>query len=626
MKKRLLLSHFLLLFIVSSSQNIDSLKTISLKLHDNEKGYILMQIGKIYQQKNELDSAILYLNNSIKILKSPENLSEAIHTLGMAYFFKNDFTNTLENFKLSLKYAKQTKNDSVIARRYSDLGVAYDYLGAFDKSVEYYYKALGVFEKKNDKQAMSKAYNNLGIITQNRGNAKQSLKLYEKSLKLKKETNTNKIEIASSYLNLGSAYEQLKEYDKSLKFYNKSLEVFENSNRLNYYSLALSNIAGVYFFKENMDSANFFNEKSFRINDSLKNNFGLVKYYRLKGNILIKQNKVENGILYLNKALILADTLNVISNKKDILNDLVTVLKKEQNFDKAFFFQEKLMAIKDTLSNEKSNNKIETLKIVYETDKKEKEILLLQTKAKRKAQRNRIVTSILAFILLLIGIITLLIFRQKLTKSKHEAEIFNQKLLRLQMNPHFIFNTLASIQSYMLEKNTKQAAMYLSAFSKLTRSILNNSREEFITLQEDIETIDNYLKIQQMRFENSFEYDINIDDKIDSDNVQVAPMLIQPFVENAVVHGFKNVNYKGIIEVEYKKLHKNIEVIIEDNGRGFENQENKLHKSHALNITKERLRIINKFKKQKISFQIINKQDKGVKVVFLIPYIKNISK
>lgn len=603
--------------VISYAQNFDSLKVIISEKQGNEKSLELLKIGKLYKQNNEFDSAVFYLERSLNNNFSEEEKSNIYEDIGMMFFYKSNFLKTLDNFKLSLYYAKEFGSDSIIARRYSDIGVTYDYLGAYDKSVKYYYKALEIFEKENDKLGMAKIYNNIGIIMQNRGNANEALGFYKKSLKLKIEEHDSDVQIASAYINLGSAYELLKKYDKSLSFYDKSLKLYRNNSK-KYFSLTLSNIANVYFLKMDLDSAFIFNNASLKINDSINNKFGLIGNYRLWGNILRQQNQVDSAIFYLKKALIISDTLNVMEAKKKTLTSLVKTYKQKYDFDKAFFYQEKLIAINDTLNNEKTNNKIETLKIVYETEKKEKEISNLQEKIKR----TRTLQGIIAFAIILFGVIVFLIFKQKLAKSKYEARIFNQKLLRLQMNPHFIFNALASIQSFMFEEDVKKAAMYLSSFSKLTRAILNNSREEFITLQEDIETIENYLKIQQMRFENSFDYEIIIDDIIDTDNVQVPPMLIQPFVENAVVHGFKDISYKGHIEVEYLKKDDSIKVIIKDNGKGFVQEKNIKHKSHAIKITQERLKILNKNKKELIAFKIINNNDKGVKVVFQYQFRK----
>jgi len=618
MKKAFFILSFLTLISFLQGQNVDSLKDISFKSRGYEKGMSLYRIGKSYQKNNILDSAMLYFQKSLKYISSKKEQSEVYEDIGMVFFYKNDFSQTLENFNISLSFAKEINNDSIIARRYSDIGVAYDYLGAYDKATENYYKALLIFEKRNDLLAVGRIYNNLGIINQNRGETKSALEFYKKALKIKIETNSDSVLIAVSWVNIGSLYEELKEYKKALNLYYKSIDVFQKKSIKKNIALVYGNIASVKFSLGELDSTSFYLDKAIELNKEIGDDLGLSSNYLLKGKILLNKKNVNAAILLYHKALDLSNSLNVQSQKMMILGEMLQAYKDKHDYKSAFLFQEKLMRVNDTLSSEKANNKIETLKIVYQTEKKEKEILSLQ----KDVNKNRVLFIIISVIFTLLSLVVFLFLRNKLAKSKYEADLFNQRLLRLQMNPHFIFNTLASIQSYMFEKDTKQAALYLSSFSKLTRSILNNSREELITLKEDVETTENYLKIQKMRFENKFDYDVIIDDNIDAEIVQVPPMLIQPFVENAVIHGFKDITYKGEIKVIYKKEKGFLEIIIKDNGTGM-HEKNGVgkHKSHALNITKERLKIINKNKKRLVAFKLLNNTEKGVKIFFSVPYI-----
>ena len=606
---------FLLFFVAASGQNIDSLKLASSKKTGIKKGNSIYQIGKIYQKNNELDSSLTYFNKSLKYFNRAEKKSDVYQAIGMVHFYKNDFEKTLENFKTSLNYAKKTDKDSILARRYSDIGVVYDYLGAFDKSIENYYNALTVFERVSDKPAMAKIYNNLAIINQNRGQTKVAFDFYEKSLKLKKQTNSSAILIATTYLNIGSLHKDVGAYKEAMSCFYKALPVLKNNNVPQYQSMLLYNISDVKLNINELDSATFYNEKAFEINTKINNSFGLMQNNMFKGKILYEKKAFNSSLLYLNKALLFSDTLKVLDEKSKILTELIKVYRAKQNFTKALDYQDELIAISVKLSNKEMTDKIETLRIVHETEKKEKEIYLLQNNIKK----NRIIQGVIIFLILLVGLIVFLIYKQKLAKSKYKAELFNQKLLRSQMNPHFIFNTLTSIQSYMFEKDTLKAAMYLSSFSKLTRSILEGSRHDFVSLQEEYETNENYLKIQQMRYDSLFDYSISIDENIDPDHVQIAPMLIQPFIENSIKHGFKDIDYKGHLQIMYKKIDDKIQITIQDNGKGVTDNKEHSHKSHALSITKERLRILNKRSKKNITFKVENAIDKGYKVVFNVP-------
>lgn len=171
-----------------------------------------------------------------------------------------------------------------------------------------------------------------------------------------------------------------------------------------------------------------------------------------------------------------------------------------------------------------------------------------------------------------------------------------RRLLRSQMDPHFIFNALGNIQSMILQKDTIPAVSYLNKFAKLTRQILEQSRQELIALHEEIETLKNYIELQQLRLNNSFEYNIVCDDSVD-DDILIPPLLIQPFIENAVEHGLKPKakDEKGILQINFTQQtdQKNLICTIKDNGIGLtasrKLKTNENHQSLSTTITDERL-------------------------------------
>jgi sugar lactone lactonase YvrE len=187
--------------------------------------------------------------------------------------------------------------------------------------------------------------------------------------------------------------------------------------------------------------------------------------------------------------------------------------------------------------------------------------------------------------------------RFKLEKRMLELE---QKALRLQMNPHFIFHALNSIQGMIGQKDEKTARLYLSKFSKLMRSILENSREQLIPLEKEVQTLDDYLSLEKFTRNDAFDYSIQVDDSIDPEEVMIPSMLLQPFVENSIIHGFNGLNRRGNIEVEFRANRKVLECVVRDNGVGRKKaiehkaQRDSQHKSMALIVTQERLAMLNK--------------------------------
>jgi LytS/YehU family sensor histidine kinase len=202
--------------------------------------------------------------------------------------------------------------------------------------------------------------------------------------------------------------------------------------------------------------------------------------------------------------------------------------------------------------------------------------------------------------------------------------------LRSQMNPHFIFNSLSIVQNFIVKHNDAKASIYLSRFSELVRSILNNSSQEQITLEEELATIGNYLALQKVRFSDQFDYELEVDETLDPESTFVPPMLTQPFIENAIEHGIRNLGSKGKIDIRFIRRDDKILLEIEDNGIGREKaeellrQRDKTHKSMATAITLERIVVLNRKLKRKISLEIVDMKDdhgeaKGTRVVFGVP-------
>ncbi|MEM1320057.1 MAG: histidine kinase [Bacteroidota bacterium] len=179
---------------------------------------------------------------------------------------------------------------------------------------------------------------------------------------------------------------------------------------------------------------------------------------------------------------------------------------------------------------------------------------------------------------------------------QRKIDQLERSALKAQMNPHFIFNCLNSIQSYILEGNKKEAADYLARFAKLIRAILNFSASGSALLEEEIVALKNYLKLEQMRFKHRFEYCITVAPQIDPLLVRVPTMLVQPFVENAIIHGVASRKSGGMIDISYQVDQNFLEVLIKDNGKGFSAKVEPLqsiHKSVGMSITQRRLELLN---------------------------------
>ncbi len=238
-------------------------------------------------------------------------------------------------------------------------------------------------------------------------------------------------------------------------------------------------------------------------------------------------------------------------------------------------------------------------------------------------------------IITVILVISFLVFRfrlkvvQRRNDIQRNMEILEQKALLAQMNPHFIFNALNSIQSFLLYDENELAERYLLKLSKLIRLTLSNSRETEISIQKEIDSLEMYLELEQMRFKNRFDFQLEISLSKEELNKFVPPMLIQPFAENAIIHGFKGLKQGGMIHLNFKKVANNRLIVeILDNGVGYiknkGNTQDTAHKSYATQITSERLKLFEERYQSEFDFSISGLEDeagnlKGTKVVISIP-------
>lgn len=245
-------------------------------------------------------------------------------------------------------------------------------------------------------------------------------------------------------------------------------------------------------------------------------------------------------------------------------------------------------------------------------------------------RQQRILIFAFATSLVLAVVLAFLLIRQRRLRAVNESMELEQRLLRSQMDPHFIFNTLSVLQSFIRSNDNDRSIKYLSQFARLLRVSLENSREAFVPLRQEIEALENYLSLQAMRFEGVFEYQIiGYEGYEEDEEVMIPPMLIQPFVENAIQYGIQNLSTKGELLIKIDKEDGMILCEIDDNGHGIRKTagSNPGKQSLSTHITRERLNILSRRTGRSANLEILNKADAGIGqgtlVKLAIPFIKS---
>ncbi|MFK8039218.1 MAG: tetratricopeptide repeat protein [Crocinitomicaceae bacterium] len=562
-----------------------------------KEAVILRKIGNSYHRLGKFDIAIKFLNKSVKISEEDKNEKATYPTLNI-------------------------------------IGSIFAYQGKFELALRYFNESLAICNKFNDSLNSSRTICNIGIVNYGLHNYNKAIIFYKKALEYQKSKD-NKDEIALLFNNMGLSYKAKNDFDSAYFYLNSALEFYNNENNLGFASRCLNNIGEIYQAQNQQQMAlEYFlkaKNKGLEVDDrlSLCNSYlGIAKTYKY-------QKKYDKALENAKKSKALSYELKTKNYQRDILLLLSEIFEATGKHKASLKHYKLYKAINDSIFNKENIQKITALEYEYkyqqQLDSADFRALQLSQTAKtvsedlEVSQKNllwSVVVSLLVFFFL-IAIIFFLKFRN--VKSTTKNIVIEQKLLRSQMTPHFIFNSLSVLQGMILNKEEKKSVTYLSKFSKLLRMILENSREKTVSLSQELNAIENYLALQNLA-DDSYKYSILVERNIDISLFEIPAMLIQPFAENAIEHAFSDNKEERNIDIRLDYSNKKLTCTIIDNGVGINSQKQILRKdkkSLSTAITTERLKILAKDFKIQGSVKIEDRQkynENGTIVTLEIPY------
>lgn len=548
------------------------------------KGY--EWIATDYLDKNQYDSAEIFLQKSEDVLPGSScGDSIFLNTYkqwAQLYYTKADFAKTQEfSFKV-LKAAESSGNPHEIGIAYTMIAQVLNQTGQAEKGIIYSRLAVPFVAKiKNPQKAadllfkLSKRYLWHFQDTKTRTSLDSSELFSIQQLVLAKKIN-RKSSIAAAYSNLqGIAWEK-EDYKKAMKYLDSSFLYTDNKD--------ITNLGVNYYDKSDL----FIELKNFPAAKQMADS--ALHYYKLLGNIAY-----------------VADVYELQSR----------IAKETGDYKTAFERKELARTITDSIRNIEKTKQVTELERKYAQAKNEKSIREL-------AQQKRIY--LLLALAGFLGLIALAFFiRQQSLRNKQKILETEQRLNRARMNPHFFFNALASLQTFALQGNDgRSIASNLSKFSHIMRETLESTYKEYVTIEQEIDFLNEYLELQKVRFPQKFTYQISVAADIESDDTLLPAMILQPFVENSIEHGFRGIEYAGNIAIYFSRSGKDLHVKITDNGKGMsaivKNQEE--HISRASQIIRDRIYLLNIKLKTKAAFSIENnKNEKGVCVLIKLPIL-----
>jgi tetratricopeptide (TPR) repeat protein len=345
------------------------------------------------------------------------------------------------------------------------------------------------------------------------------------------------------------------------------------------------------------------------------------------------KGETAQAIQQLMEAAVIADTINDPRKQADAFLTLATLYEKNNQTQKAlqaYRQYSKAITQAEKQSEQKLLERADIIKIQKDIEEFTKKVALEQREeslAQAMLQRQRLIIYGLSFLILILLITAYLIYKNVLA-SKRANQLLALKSLRSQMNPHFIFNALNSVNHFISQSDERSANAFLSEFSKLMRLVLENSQEDFITVAKEEELLSLYLKLEHYRFRDKFDYTLIVDENLAKDSVTLPPMLIQPYIENAVWHGLRYKDEKGQLEVKLMQESNHLRVSISDTGIGrqrsreLKTENQRKQQSTGMKNIQQRLSILNELYKTRFEVEVSDgERGEGTCVQLFIPLL-----
>lgn len=621
-----------------------SLAFWQLPLHAQPSREDTVQIEKIIQDaKKRVEAAPKeakeIINRAIELSKQKHyqsGLASAYNVVATIYEGVPDYKKAARYYNMALQLAEEHNLETLKGMILYNSVSVYEDMGDYDKAFQIITEALAIKRKLNDSSGIARSYKQIAQNLSYKKDYVSSVNYFQKALAIQRKLRSPH-NIGITLNSMGVVFTSAKQYKRGLSALKEALAISETEGDSIFATDIYLNIGFCYDGMGKLDSAEYYYLRSLTMSRAQDDKSNTTIVLNNLGELYFQQNRLALSEAYLLEGLKSAREINSLIDLRDIQNNLSELYARKNDFKKAYFYQEGYIRAADSLMNEEKMRAMEELALKFETKEIEEQNTLLQKEndlqKSRLQQRNYLILAILIFAVLLVAIL-FLYTRQKRFRIQKEKLDIEQKLLQIQMNPHFIFNSLQAIQSFILTNRQKESAGYLTSFSRLMRLILENSKHDLISLGKETDTLAYYLELQQLRFKNVFTYNIHVEPAIDKDFVMVPPMLLQPFIENAIEHGFKDMSEQGLLKVNISQTQGGLLFEVSDNGMGIErskqfNQENKRHRSYALEIIRKRIGVINESLRTAISLTIEDlsqnsPQQRGTRVKLYIPTIQKL--
>jgi tetratricopeptide (TPR) repeat protein len=570
--------------------------------------------------------------------------------LGMINYDLRVFDIAETNYNKAIKLT----SGSGLEMKYADLfnlnGMALREQGRNDEALKNFMAYLEFVSKSGDEDAVITAKSNIGSVLALQKKYSEAMQQYTYVFEAEKKRN-NRDGIISSARKLGGLYLGLNLPNDALRFYQQALKLAQEKGDTRLVNDLTDDMSEVYRQQKRVQDELSLRQYAQKFSES-QNDVYFSNQQNLKiADIYLNTNRTRDALSYLNTtANTVIDpredpvvTTDILKERSEAFKTLSEVYVKQGDYQRALENYKNYMASLDSIEKKKQQSILEEKQVSDELFRKQLKIDMLE-KEKDLGQRTiellrkdddlkeqhmtnqQLLIYAMGGGILAVILTTFLVYRSSRQK-KVASELLALQGLRSQMNPHFIFNALNSVNHYIAGNDERKANKYLSDFSRLMRSVMENSQKDFIPLSAEIEILELYLRLEHARFSDKFEYHFHVDEEIDREQFLVPPMLIQPYIENAVWHGLRYLDHKGTLTVNITKEGNGLSILVEDNGIGRKRSReqktpNQLkNRSTGMRNTENRLQLINSVFHTAISVKVndANADGTGTRVEIHIP-------
>ncbi|WP_340200349.1 histidine kinase [Ascidiimonas sp. W6] len=587
-----------------------SLQSLGKRGDDEKSALSFKTLGDIYSYYKQYDLAISNYKTSLNLF----NTLDARIQLAKNLLLNSETEAALSEFNGLIKSAELSAFQKVVV--YEGLGDVYRTKKNLNAAIENYQKGLGLANKNLIKPKITDLNSKIAKVYSVSNDVAEAEGFYSNSLELAKKENPKRS--LQEQERVADFYNEKNLYDKEIKLRKETLE---SARKLKRAATAPATQ------KASVEEDSITTQK---INYKIANAF-------------IAQDKYDEAIPYLEESIAEADEEDDLIVQKDAtrrlsevyrtVGDYYKALESYQNYvklvDSLYVKKEQEISRASRFSRDVANkqNRISSLEKDRELSVSKFELAIKdQQLIKESNKRQKIIIYSLIFGMFLLALVAILSYRTN-QQQKLSNNLLALKSLRSQMNPHFIFNALNSVNTFIARSDERSANRYLTDFSALMRAVLENSEEDFIPLSKEIELLKLYTKLEHSRFEEKFDYEINIDTKVKVADFQIPPMLLQPYIENAIWHGLRYKKEKGHLKINVVQPDiETVQISIEDNGIGrrksqeLKTENQKKQKSKGMGNIKKRIAILNDMYKDKIDVSIEDLSSKafGTRVILTL--------